>query len=131
MPLLTLGKGFLAYGHLPLFDGADLRIEPAERIALIGRNGSGKTSPLRGVSGEIKPGAGIGWGTPRVKIARLEQEVPGTGSHTVFEEVSSGLRGVPDEGGGLAHKVDPVLPRLSLPADRQVQELSGGWRRRV
>src|SRR5262249_7605997 len=53
VPLLTLDKVSLAFGHLPLFQAADLRIDAGERIALIGRNGSGKSSLLRVVSGEL------------------------------------------------------------------------------
>jgi ATP-binding cassette subfamily F protein uup len=39
VPLLTLDNVSLAFGHLPLFENASLRIEAGERIALIGRNG--------------------------------------------------------------------------------------------
>ena len=131
MPLLTLDQVSLAYGHLPLFEAADLRIEPGERIALIGRNGSGKSSLLKVVSGEVPPDSGTVWRSPGLRIARLEQDVPRTGSRSVFEEVSDGLPSGPHDGWGAEHKVDTVISRLSLPAKRPVAELSGGWRRRV
>ena len=98
MPLLTLDQVSLAFGHLPLFDAADLRIEPGERIALIGRNGSGKSSLLKVVSGEVPPDSGSVWRNPGLRISRLEQDVPRAGMRTVFEEVSEGLRSVPHEG---------------------------------
>ena len=44
MPLLQLSQVSLAYGHVPLLDHVDLVIEPGERIGLIGRNGTGKSS---------------------------------------------------------------------------------------
>jgi ABC transport system ATP-binding/permease protein len=131
MPHVTLEQVALAYGHLPLLESANLRIEPGERIALIGRNGSGKSSLLKVVSGEQPPDSGTVWRSPGLRIARLDQEVPATGTRTVRDEVSEGLRGVTHDGWGLDHKVDTVLSRLALPADRRVDELSGGWRRRV
>ena len=131
MPLLTLDRVSLAFGYYPLFEAADLRIEPGERIALIGRNGSGKSSLLKVVSGEIPPDAGTVWRSPGLRISRLEQDVPGAGTRTVFEEISEGLPDVAQESWGVDHQVDTVISRLSLPADKPVAELSGGWRRRV
>ena len=51
MPLIVLEKAELAFGHVPLLDRADLSIEAGERIALIGRNGAGKSSLLRILNG--------------------------------------------------------------------------------
>src|SRR5688572_4538857 len=132
MPLLTLDQISLAYGHHPLFEHADLRIEPGERLALIGRNGSGKSSLLKVVAGEVLPDGGSVWRAPGLRIARLAQDVTSTASGTVREEVASGLAPIDHaDAWTLAHKVDVVLSRLSLPADRPVAELSGGWRRRA
>jgi ATP-binding cassette subfamily F protein uup len=97
MPLLTLDQVSLAYGHDPLFESADLRIELGERVALIGRNGSGKSSLLTVVSGEVAPDTGSVWRSPGLRMSRLEQDVPRAGPRTVFEEISEGLRGVPQE----------------------------------
>jgi ABC transport system ATP-binding/permease protein len=136
MPLLTLEQVALAYGHLPLFEEADLRIEAGERIALIGRNGSGKSTLLKVVSGEQLPDRGTVWRMPGLRVARLDQAVPAAGSHSVRAEIAEGLQvaapGVShDESWGVDHKIDTVISRLSLPADRRVDELSGGWRRRA
>ena len=170
MPLLTLDHLALTFGHLPLFEDASLQIEAGERIALIGRNGSGKSSLLKVIAGEVRPDAGTIWRAPGVKIARLDQDVPLVGRRTVFEEISGGLGDLgalvadyhhaatqvaetPDgsavhekalarmgelqhtleeqDGWRLEQKVELVISRLSLPADRPVGELSGGWRRRA
>jgi ATP-binding cassette subfamily F protein uup len=166
LPLITLDSVALAFGHLPLFDAADLRIEPGERIALIGRNGTGKSSLLKVISGDIPPDAGTVWRSPGVRIARLEQDVPGSEERSVFEEVASGLgelgtlvanyhraavrvaENAEDpvalaqlgesqhqleerDGWRLEQKVETVVTRLALPADRPMRELSGGWRRRA
>jgi ATP-binding cassette subfamily F protein uup len=91
VPYLAANNVSLAFGHLPLFERVDLRIEPGERICLIGRNGSGKTSLLKVLSGEIPPDSGTIWRAPGLRMARLEQEVPVAAERTVFEEVAAGL----------------------------------------
>ncbi len=165
MPLLTLDSVSLSYGHLPLFEGADLRVEPGERIALIGRNGSGKSSLLKVISGEVPADAGTVWRSPGLRIARLEQDVPTAADRTAFDEVAAGLGALGElvaayhhaaveaadrgnegslsrlgdlqhqleeqDGWRLEQKVDLIVSRLALPADRPMRELSGGWRRRV
>src|SRR5688500_18120889 len=132
MPLLTLDRISLAYGHVPLLDRADLRIEPGERIALIGRNGSGKSSLLKIVAGDVPPDSGTVWRAPGLRIARLAQDATEVSSRTVRNEVAAGLPAVAEsDAWTVAHKVDVVLSRLGLPADRVISDLSGGWRRRV
>jgi ATP-binding cassette subfamily F protein uup len=91
MPLLTLDRISVAYGHLPLLESASFQIEAGERVCLIGRNGTGKTTLLRVVSGELRPDAGGRWAQPGVRLARLEQDVPLDTSATVFEVVAEGL----------------------------------------
>jgi ATP-binding cassette subfamily F protein uup len=91
VPLLTLQGVSLAYGHLPLFEGADLQIERGERIALIGRNGSGKSSLLRVVGGDVPADSGAIWREPGLRVSRLDQDVPAADDRSVFDEVASGL----------------------------------------
>jgi ATP-binding cassette subfamily F protein uup len=91
MPLVTLDRVSIAYGHEPLVDDASVQIERGERVCLIGRNGSGKTTLLRIVSGELDPDAGQRWAQPGVRVARLEQDVPLDTTDTVFEVVAEGL----------------------------------------
>ena len=131
MPLLTLDQVSLAFGYLPLFQDASLRIEPGERLALIGRNGTGKSTLLKVVAGELAPDAGSVWRAPGLRVARLSQDVAELGDRTVRAEVAAGLGAHGADSWDLAHKIDIVLSRLSLPEDRRVNELSGGWRRRV
>jgi ATP-binding cassette subfamily F protein uup len=143
MPLVSLERISIAYGHLPLLDEAVLQIDPRERIAVIGRNGAGKSTLLKIVGGEIAPDAGRVWRQPALSIARLEQDVPLSSTRTVFDVVAEGHTRRPgnnvddvaaeDENDAWLreHHVDLVLSRLQLPAGAVVDTLSGGWRRRV
>ena len=134
MPLVTLDHISVAFGHLPLLDDASLTIDPKERIAILGRNGTGKTTLLQIVSGEVEPDAGSVWRQPGLKVARLEQDVPLSANRPVSEVVAEGLVGLlghDAEDWRREHHVDLILSRLELPADAIVDTLSGGWRRRV
>ncbi len=91
MPLLTLDHISHAYGHLPLLDDVSLQIQPGERLALIGRNGTGKSTFMQIVSGELAPDAGIVWRDTGVQVARLVQDVPLDTHDTVFDVVAQGL----------------------------------------
>jgi len=95
-PLLTLKDVSLSYGHVPLLDAASLSIEPGERICLLGRNGTGKTSLLRVLYGETQPDDGEVWRRDGLRIARLEQDLPGLAEGTVFEVVAGGLQVIGD-----------------------------------
>jgi ATPase subunit of ABC transporter with duplicated ATPase domains len=55
MPLVSLDHIRLAYGHLPLLDDASLLIEDRERVCVIGSNGTGKSTLLRVISGDVGP----------------------------------------------------------------------------
>ncbi len=133
MPLVSVDRVSVAYGHLPLLDGAVLQIEPRERVSIIGRNGTGKSTLLRILSGDLLPDTGSVWRAPGLRVARLDQDVPLSDTRPVFDVVADGLPREHDEADAWRreHQVDQVLSRLDLPADAVVDTLSGGWRRRV
>ena len=133
MPLVTLDRVSIAYGHLPLLDEVAMQIDPRERVSVIGRNGTGKSTLLQIISGEIPPDAGTVWRQPALRIARLEQDVPLSAHRSVFDVVAEGHTHhlEEDEAWLREHHVELVLSRLELPADAIVDTLSGGWRRRV
>lgn len=91
MPLAILDKLELAYGHWPLLDGASLVIDAGERIGLIGRNGTGKSSLMKIIAGEIKPDAGDVWRKPGLRLAYVPQEPQFSPGHTVYEAVAEGV----------------------------------------
>ena len=91
MPLITLDSVCLAYGDVALLDHADLVIESGERIGLIGRNGSGKSSLLKIVAGEISADDGRLWRAPELKLALVAQEPVLDAQSVVFDAVAAGL----------------------------------------
>ncbi|HET7547001.1 MAG TPA: ATP-binding cassette domain-containing protein [Usitatibacter sp.] len=158
MPLLQLSEVSLAYGHVALLDRADLVIEPGERIGLIGRNGTGKSSLLRIIEGAAPPDDGTVWSAPGLRLAAVPQEPAFDAGQSIFEATASGLgearqrlvdyhaaaqagdleRMQPlhealDASGGwaLEHRIEATLTRLGLDADRAVDALSGGLRKKV
>ena len=131
MPLVTLDHVSLAYGYLPLLDDASVEIEQGERICVIGRNGTGKSTLLQIVGGEVKPDEGRVWRQPALRIGRLAQDAPLEDARPVFDVVSEGLPDLGDDEWQRDSRVGRVLSRLDLPADASVVTLSGGWRRRV
>jgi len=91
MPLVTLDSASLAFGHVALLDHADLVIERGERIGLIGRNGTGKSSLLKIIAGEFPLDDGKLWREPELKFALLAQEPELDPETTVFDAVAAGL----------------------------------------
>ncbi len=90
MSLLQLQDLQLAYGDLPLLDHASLVIERGERLCLVGRNGTGKSTLLKVIAGDIIPEDGkLERGTTR--IARLKQEVPRETSGSIYDVTAEGV----------------------------------------
>jgi len=161
MSLLSLEQVSVAFGHNPLLAAISVSAEAGERIAIIGRNGAGKSTFLKVVAGEIIPDEGVVRIEGGIKIAQLPQELPQADDKLVKEVVSEGR---PDannllnryyalledldndhanelsdiqhklddiQGWDLEQKVNQMIQRLQLPGDKKMSELSGGWRRRV
>jgi ATP-binding cassette subfamily F protein uup len=158
VPLLQLSEVSLAYGHVPLLDHADLVVEAGERLGLIGRNGTGKSSLLKIIEGRARADDGKVWLAPDLKLATVPQEPQFAAGLTVFEAVAEGvgeatrllvdyhaaahsgnldrlqeLQEALDHSNGwtLQHRIEATLTRLQLPEDTPVAELSGGLKKRV
>ena len=91
MALLSYRNLVIAFSGPRLLDDAALTIEKRDRICLIGRNGEGKSTLLRILSGEQGPDKGQVEAIPGLRVAKLDQEVPDQLEGTVFDIVAAGL----------------------------------------
>ena len=162
MSLLRFDEVSLEFGDLKILTEAEFSIDTGERVCLIGRNGAGKSTTLKLISGEIEPDRGEIVRGQNLVISQLAQTLPEAMDLPVHDVVRSGLNDIEalleeyrrrskldldrkgmqelealhakidaHEGWHIEQRVDTVITDLSLPADKQMNELSGGWRRRV
>jgi len=127
MALLSLQNISIAFGGPKLLDGVTLQIEPGERICLVGRNGQGKSTLLKIISGELEPDKGEIVRSREVRIARLQQTVPQDIQGTVFDLVSKDW----NHEHALDHPVEKAISLLGLDPEQEFASLSGGMRRRA
>ena len=91
MPLLSVSGGCLAYGDVPLLDHVEFQIDAGERVALIGRNGTGKSSLLAAIAGLRALDDGTLWKAPDLRITYVAQEPEFAPDDSVFDAVVGGL----------------------------------------
>ena len=91
MPIFHAKNLSLAFGDVKLLDGIDFSIDAGERIALVGRNGTGKSSLLKIIAAQIKPDDGEAARSSTLKLAYVPQEPTFDASQTIFEAVAAGL----------------------------------------
>ena len=133
MPLITLDRACLAYGHVALLDRAAMQLDPGERVGLIGRNGTGKSSLLKALANLGALDDGVVWRQPNLNIAYVAQEPEFIAGTTVFEAVASGLGEIASvlaEYHAITHKVGAgdtaMMDRME--ALQATLDASDGWR---
>ena len=131
MTLLKFTDVSLAYGATPLLDGVSWQIAKGERVCIIGRNGTGKSSLLKLVKGEQRPDDGDVWRAPALKIGELPQELPAADERSVYDVVAEGLAEVGELIARYHHlsqhiQGDDDLTELSRV--QQALEARDGWR---
>ena len=162
MSLVRFEEVSLEFGDQKILTQADLAIEPGERVCLIGRNGAGKSTTLKLITGEIEPDSGAIIKRSGLAVSQLAQSLPEAMDMQAREVVKSGLEGIQlllehyrnrsqekldkqglaelqelhqliDAHGGwnIEQRVEATMTELDLPADKKMNELSGGWQRRV
>ena len=153
MSLITLLDASLAYGHVALLDRTSFSLESRERVGLIGRNGTGKSSLLKILSGVEKPDDGQLHIQQGLRVAYVAQEPLLDAGHTVHQSVQEGLKTVLEliddythsrgdlhtlqsqiealEGWNWEQRLSETLQRLHLDPLARIDSLSGGNRKRV
>ena len=155
MALLTLTNAQLAYGHVPLLHGASLALDAGERVGLIGRNGTGKSSLLKILAGLERPDDGLLQVQQGLRRFYVAQEPAFANARSVFDAVSEGVaeakawrerfeRHEPGDdldalqtriealgGWTWEQRVEQTLHRLGLDADGAIDDMSGGTKKRV
>ncbi len=133
MALITLRNITLAFGGPPLFEGINLQIEPGDRLCLLGRNGTGKSTLMKLISGELPPEQGEISRQQGLKVALVSQESPEGLTGTVFDVVASGMGNAADllaEYHHVAHQMatngdEQLLARLES-LQKELED-TGGW----
>jgi ATP-binding cassette subfamily F protein uup len=131
--LLRLDQISLAFGARPLLDAASLTVEAGERVCIVGRNGEGKSSLLRLVTGATPPDEGSVWLRPGARVALLAQDIADVGGGSVRSIIAAALDAAAPhmEDWQCVQRVNEVLSRLGLDDAADYAALSGGWRRRA
>ena len=162
MSLLRFEDIGLEFGDQVILRDAEFSIEPGERVCLIGRNGAGKSTTLKLITGALEPDRGEITANHGLIISTLEQTLPEAMDLPVTDVIRSGLAQVEalldeyasksrldldkhglreleelhakidtHDGWHLEQRVETTITELNLPADKKMNQLSGGWRRRV
>ena len=125
-PLLTLDNIALTFGSTPLLTEANMRVYEGDRICLVGRNGSGKSTFLKIAAGLVEPDDGERFLKPGVTARYLPQEPDLTAYETIGDYVRAGL-----EGAEQGYKMPYYLDALGLDENSGTSNLSGGEARRA
>ena len=162
MSLLRFDDVSLEFGDQLILRDAEFAIDAGERVCLIGRNGAGKSTTLKLITGQLEPDRGEITARDDLVVSQLDQTLPEAMDQPVVDVIRGGLTQVETlldeyarkskldldkhalreleelhakidthDGWHLEQRVETTITDLNLPADKKMNELSGGWRRRV
>ncbi|MFO1047790.1 MAG: ATP-binding cassette domain-containing protein [Geminicoccaceae bacterium] len=129
-PVLALKNARLRIGQQQLFAGLDAALGRGDRVCLVGRNGTGKSTLLRVLAGLVELDDGEAFVQPRIAAAYLAQEPEVSAGLPLVEIVLRGLPSV-DDPASARYRAEILLDELGMDPTRQGTGLSGGEMRRV
>ena len=124
--LLTLDDIHLSFGAVPLLEGASVSVAEGDRLCVVGRNGSGKSSLLKIAAGQLEPDRGTRFAHPNARISYLPQEADFSGFATAAAVLAAALGPMDD-----AQRAQRRLEALGLEGHEDPSRLSGGETRRL
>ena len=127
--LLSVKDAFVSFGNKPLFEGLSFNLTEGDKICLVGKNGTGKTTLMNIIMGDRELDDGIRWQLEGTRIGYLQQEVAIVPGQSVFDFVFAQLSG--EEREAQAYKVEMVVQPLGLDVNDRMDKLSGGQVRRA
>lgn len=133
MSLIALQSITLSFGGPPIFNGINLQLEQGDRLCLMGRNGTGKSTLLRLMAGEFPPESGVIQRQQGIRLASVWQDIPEDISGTVFDIVATGMGAAArllSEYHHLAHRMATADSGELLAELEELQhrlEECGGW----
>ncbi len=133
MALLNLDNVSISFGSDPLLQQTDLSILPGERLCLLGRNGTGKSTLLKLIANQLQPDDGAIRKQKHLRISMLGQDLPKATEQTVHSFISNGTDSsdFDEENWQYEQRIATVINRLHLSPDDRMSRLSGGRRRRA
>ncbi|MEO1581414.1 MAG: ATP-binding cassette domain-containing protein [Pseudomonadota bacterium] len=160
MALLRFDDIRVEFGADPVLDAADFSLEPGERVCVVGRNGAGKSTTLKLISGALIPDDGEIVRKEGLVVAELPQALPPASEQTASEFVGEALSSLLElrrrfteltasgaansdevsqlqseldarDAWNIEKRIERTVSELGLPGDTPMSRLSGGWRRRV
>lgn len=128
-PLVSIRSAFLRVSERSLFTDLDFHIQPKERLCIVGRNASGKSTLLKLIAGSMEIDRGERLCRSGLRISLLDQ---GVATEVSDQKISDYVSEILVEGGQEDHKTASILEQLKLGPTRLMKTLSGGeWRRVV
>ncbi len=124
--LLTLDNIHLSFSADPLLAGASVSVAEGDRLCVVGRNGSGKSSMLKIAAGLLQPDKGTRFAHPQARISYLAQEADFTGFSTSADVLEAALGPMDD-----LQRAKRRLEALGLSGYEDPAHLSGGEARRL